>query len=219
MNPALIVAGILFVVAFQMPVQKSQAPVERQLGRAVTLYATDDDSGEGERLLLAVSRAASAAPKDRETARYYLARSYHRNYYMLRKGDTLGLAVSQYKDVHQAAEGSNRPSLWYADARFYKSIAYLELGKWKDAYESIDHIKPALDPEVEIDYLVWSVSRKSINRKFPTQALRERYLSVLRANGVTKDQRDGVNPARRDTALRALEGMLDGWYRVQRAKR
>lgn len=219
MNPASIVVAALFFTAFQSVAQRSQLPVERQLGRAVTLYATDDDTGEAERLLLAVSRASSATAKDRETARYYLGRSYHRNYYMLRQSNSLNLAVDRYKEIHQTAEGGKGPSLWYADARFYKSLAYLELGKWKDAYEAIEHIRPALDAEIEVDYLVWSVSRKSINRKFPSQGLRDRYLELLKAQGVTRDQRDGVNRVKRDAVLRALEAMLDGWYRVQRSVR
>ena len=191
-----------------------QGATPQQLSRAVTLFATDDDGPDAERLFLEVIRRSSVTTTDGETARYYLGRLYHRNHYMLGQRGALNRAVDRYKEIHTRMEGLGRSSAWYAEARFYKSLAYLELGKWKDAYEAVDHIQPRLDSELEIDYLVWSLRKRPINRRVPTATFKDRYLTLLKARSPVRG-RDGVNPSTRDAVISGLQEMLERWASVR----
>lgn len=203
------------VAASSPSVQTKKRPlsVEQQLGRAITLILSDDDSQEAEQLLLSVAGRNGATTAEGQTARYYLGRLYHRNYYMLRDGGAIGRAVERYKQVHNL-EDSRISSRWHAEARFYKSLAYLELGKWKDANEAIRKLDATLDKDVQVDYLKWALERQPLNASFPVNPFRDRCIAVLEANGVTINRRDGVDKSRRDAVLRGLQDQLGMWARA-----
>jgi tetratricopeptide (TPR) repeat protein len=188
-----------------------QATVAQRLSRAVTLYATDDDSSQAERLFLEVIRSAPVTTKDGATARYYLGRLYHRNYYMLSQSTGLERAAERYKEVHLKFAGRERGGTWYAEARFYKSLVYLEQGQWKDAVESIEHVVPALDPELEIDYLAWSLDKRPINKRVDTASFKGKCLAVLKANNVVKTRADGADRKTSSRILAELQQLLARW--------
>jgi tetratricopeptide (TPR) repeat protein len=186
---------------------KAYSSLDLQLSRGITLYATDDDSGEAESLFVKIIGSKPATTREGETALYYLGRYYHRNYYMLRQKPLLDRAVNLYKQLHLRVDGAKRPSTWYAEARLYKGLAYLEMGDWENAFEAVDHIDPKLDDSVDIDYLVWSYDKRQLNRRVPTQVLKDEYLRILTAQGVQK-RRKGADRATFDTIVRELEGAL-----------
>jgi hypothetical protein len=188
--------------------QTGRKTVADQLSLAITLYASDDDTPQAERLFLDVIHRQPVTVPDGATARYYLGRLYHRNYYMIGQKNGLNAAVDRYKEVHLKGLGAERGGAWYADARFYKSLAYLELGRWKDAFEAIDHIDPRLDAEVEVDYLVWTVKKRMINRRVPTRELRDACLKILQQHNVVKSRPDGADVATKDAVLASLQAFL-----------
>lgn len=175
------VAAVALAAALSTTVLAAQSkavtPVQL-LSRGITLYATDDATTEAERLLLQAAKTAGRNTKEADTAIYYLGRYFHRNYYMLRQQDAIKKAIDRYKDVHVGALGTERGGARYADARFYKGLAYLESAEWVDAYEAVDHLRPELDDTIEVDYLIWTPGNKRLNVNVPSGLLRARYLAV-----------------------------------------
>jgi hypothetical protein len=183
---------------------------QQQLSRAITLFATDDDGPEAEQLFQRVIQASSVGASDGATARYYLGRLYHRNYYMLNHRQGLDRAAELYKELHSRL-GAERRGPWYAEARFYKSLAYLQLGKWRDVYEAVDHIDPTLDAEIEIDYLVWAVNKRPINRRVSSAELKAKYLAILRGKNITMSRRGGVDQRTTEAVIAELQRLLERW--------
>lgn len=182
---------------------------EQRLSRAITLYATDNATPEAESLFTQVLKARPRVQLDEETARYYLGRYYQRNYYMLGQRNGLSRAVDLFKDIHLAAEGDGRPRRWYAEARFYKGLSYLELAKWKDAIEAIDNIRTPLDSLVEIDYLLWSAPKRQLNARLPATDVKRIYLDVMNRFSVSS-KREGQPDARAvSSIIGALQSSLD----------
>jgi hypothetical protein len=198
--------------AQQRPVPQQQtkaySSLDLQLSRGITLYATDDDSGEAEALFVKIIGAKSATTREGETALYYLGRYYHRNSSMLKQPALLDRAVSRYKQLHLQVDRTKVASTWYAEARFYKGLAYLQTGQWEDAFEAVDHIDPKLDASVDIDYLVWSYDKRQLNRRVPTQVLKDEYLRILNAQGVQRRPKGVADRTTFDTIVRELERAL-----------
>ncbi len=185
---------------------KGQPRVEEMLSRAITLYATDSASTETEKLLLQVPRMVPRNSIEADTATYYLGRYYHRNYYMLKQPDALEKAIDRYKDIHVQGLGSERRGARYADARFYKGLAYLELGRWKDAYEAVDHLEPELDSRIELDYLVWRLDKQTLNVEVPSATLKQQYLAIanqFNIRSLKNNQRDAKTVSAMLAALSA----------------
>jgi len=194
----------------QQPQQQTKAwsPLEQQLSRGITLYATDDDSSEAETLFIKVIRSKPQTTREGETALYYLGRYYHRNSYMLKQPALLDRAVDQYKKLHLQVDDRKTPSTWYAEARFYKGLVYLQQGKWEDAFEAVDHMDPQLDANADVDYLVWSYSKRQLNRRVPTQTLKDEYLRIVKASGALKKPKGVPDASTFDAIVRELEGSL-----------
>jgi tetratricopeptide (TPR) repeat protein len=190
---SMLAAFAIAVLSSARPVAQrpASASAQQALGRAITLYQTDNETPEAETLFKQVLRSPARTTVDQDTAHYYLGRYYHRNYYMLRQGDALGRAVDNYKSIHNAAESANRASRWYAEARFYKAIAYIEQANWDDADEAIAHIRPSLDGEAELDYIVWSANKKPLNVTVSTADLQQRVRAVFDRFSV-KSRKDGA---------------------------
>jgi hypothetical protein len=203
-----VVAGGLTHAASQTVSRTTQ---QQQLSKAITLFATDDDSPDAEQLFLRVIKASPVTASDGATARYYLGRLYHRNYYMLNHRNGLERAADRYREVHNRSLGLERKGPWNADARFYKSLVYLQQGKWKDAYESVEHIDPSMDNEIEIDYVVWTINKRSVNRRVPSTALKDQFLSLLKRQNVVMSRRDGADPKTTSAVLAELQRLLERW--------
>jgi hypothetical protein len=206
-------AAVTLAAGGDRPADQKLTGTEVQLSRAVNLVLTDDGSREAEHLLLNIIAKQPLATRTGETARYYLARYYHRNYYMLRQRDALPRAISRYTEIHTGIEKAKAPSRWYGESRFYRTLAHLEQGRWRDGLDTIDRMIPTVDRTVEIDYLVWSVPRRTIGHAFPADTLKARTIEILKANGVTPATPDGVNPKRFDAIVRGLQGALDALRR------
>lgn len=187
---------------------KAYSPLEQQLSRGITLYATDDDSADAEKLFTRIIATKPATTREGETALYYLGRYYHRNYYMLRQPALLNSAVTRYTQLHQQVDRTRMASLWYAEARFYKGLAYLQQGLWAEAYQAVDQIDVRLDANADLDYLVWSYDKRTLNRRVPTQTLKEEYLRILNAQGVQKRPRGQADRSTFDTIISQLENAL-----------
>lgn len=199
-------------------VVSSQGTVPQQLSRAITMFAADDAGPEAESLLKNVTKQLPVTTSDGATARYYLGRLYHRNYYMLRQASALNQALSRYREVHSKPPlGTERGGIWYADARFYKGLAYLEQGQWEDVYEAIDHIVPSLDKEIAVDYLVWKSPKRAINRRFPTDQLKSEFLAILKANKVVMNRPDRADAKTTAAVLDALQKVLEQFPRAKLA--
>jgi hypothetical protein len=103
--------------------------------------------------------------------------------------------------IHVSAERTNTSKRWYAESRFYKALAYLEQANWDDAYEAMDHIAPNLDQDMELDYLVWSADKRTLNVRLPAAEARRVGVDVF--NRFTVKSRKG---GQRDP--RAVAGIL-----------
>ena len=185
--------------------KRPQTTAEQTLGRAITLYATDNATTEAETLFKQVLGMRPRVLRNEETAQYYLGRYYQRNYYMLGQRDALDRAVDQYKALHDAAERDGVPRRWYGEARLYKGLAYLELAKWKDALDAVDHLQTSLDGEVEIDYFVWGANKRSLNTRVPSADAKRLYLDVLNRFGVSSKRNGQRDDKAVSDIVRALE--------------
>jgi hypothetical protein len=168
----------LLVTRVPTSAQTARSP-EQQLSRGITLFATDNPTAETERLLRSVLKVRPPTTPE-------------------------GRAKDIYRDLHNRTEISRRPSTWYAEARFYKSLVYVEQAKWKDSLEACNNLEVNLDKSAEIDYLVWSFNKQPINISLPPTRLKALCLDVLNRFSVTK-KREGV---RDDKAVAAIVAAL-----------
>ncbi len=181
----------LLVTRVPTSAQTATRSPEQQLSRGITLFATDNPTSETEKLLTSVLKVRPPTTPEGEAALYYLGRYYHRNHYMLRQPGALDRAADRYRDLHNRTEKSRRPSTWYAEARFYKSLVHVEQAKWKDSLEACNNLEVKLDKSAEIDYLVWSINKQPINIGLPPTRLKLLCLDVLNRFSVNK-KREGV---------------------------
>jgi tetratricopeptide (TPR) repeat protein len=200
-----IVAAASVLAQPQQQQRKIQTTAEQALGRAITLYATDNATTEAETLFKQVLATRPRVLRNEETAQYYLGRYYQRNYYMLKQTDGLDRAVNQYKALHDAAESDGVSRRWYAEARLYKGLACLELAKWRDAIDAVDQVRTTLDPDVEIDYLVWAASKRPLNTRVPSADVKRLYLNVMNSFAVSSKKSGQRDPKAVGDIVRALQ--------------
>jgi hypothetical protein len=154
------------------------------LSDAVFRYTNGDTAVEVKWALESYTNSAELT--DRLKALYYLARYHHRNYELYGDRGALKRAYSYY---HQYVDPyRNRRSEWLSDARFYKALQYLQIGKYGLAWATaVRDLKPELDPEIYIDHIAWTKDQKyAVYNSYKSQDLRKFLDELLRqkyANG------------------------------------
>jgi hypothetical protein len=154
-------------------------------------YYNNDDINDNASLHfnLVISRFQRSS-KELEQARYYLASYYQRKYYIqkhrLGGGDrkVLELAAAKYGEFINAYKTGSSQLL--ADAFFNQSLAYLQLGAGKRAYDELYNMREVKgrDGSVYIYEVVWSPRPEDVVDSYvPTEYLANFAMGLVHPSG------------------------------------
>jgi hypothetical protein len=156
------------------------------MARGLFLYRTDAIGPEVEGILS--RNKSSTNPNDAETAHFYLARYYQRNYYLLYDKTGMHPPDALQKSSRLFSEflsrfDNGRMRQWTSDARFYASLAYLQQGKRSEARKVLEPMNTSRDGSIYVYQVVWSSNPADVfDATYKAAEMRTFLLNTYRRN-------------------------------------